>query len=162
MDASNPTPNLFPPSLQMYKQINRFLFIWRKERDKDRFVQLCRYLVRSLESDNPKISYVGVALNKEEVIKWIAHMNDILWKCCLYLKDLKLELAEDNQQAVLFIHVLVSFTSTQTWRILYHKNMSMFMIGMNQLCANLMGQLVQKGSFRIIMVSDKLIRKFHI
>lgn len=150
MDTTNPIHISLAPSFQMYRQITRLLFIWNKERDKDRFVKICRYLVRSLECESPKISYVGIALNKDHVMDWIEHMNNILWKCCMYLKDLKLELPVDNQEAVLFIHVLVSFTSTKTWRILYHKNMGMFLNGMNQLCSNLMGKLVQKGFFTII------------
>ncbi|KAL3269178.1 hypothetical protein HHI36_008263 [Cryptolaemus montrouzieri] len=138
------------PSHQVYKQVSRLAMVWKKERDKERFVKLCRYLVCSLDSESPKVSYVGVALNKDYVLKWITQMNDILWKCCIYLKDLKLEFSSDSKQAVLFLHVLVSFTSTNTWNVLKNKNMEMLKAGMNQLCANLMGQLFQKGFYLIM------------
>lgn len=57
------------PALEIYRQTLRLLIVWKKERDKERFIKLCRYLVITLDSDSPKYSYVGVALNKEHVIR---------------------------------------------------------------------------------------------
>lgn len=77
-------------------------------------------------------------------------MNDLLWKCCEYLKDLKPEFAGDTKSIVMFLHVLVSFTSTNTWTVLKNKNMEKLKPGMNQLCANLMGQLFHKGFYIVL------------
>lgn len=145
------------PAVEIYHQSLRLLIIWKKERDKDRFIKLCRYLVVTLDSDSPKFSYVGVALNKENVIKWILHMNDILWKCCEYLNDLKPEFASDMKSIVMFLHMLVSFTSTNTWIVLKNKNMDVLKSGMNQLCANLMGQLFHKGFYQVLKVCSLLL-----
>jgi ubiquitin-protein ligase E3 B len=146
-DGEKPT---LKPALQIYNQSCRLLLIWRKERDRDRFEKLCRYLVNTLEYESPKFSYVGVALSKEHVIRWISHMNDILWKCCEYLNDLKPEFAGDMKLIVLYLHVLVSFTSTSNWIVLKNKNMEVLKSGMNQLCANLMGQLFHKGFYLVL------------
>lgn len=54
----------FKPALEIYHQSIRLLLIWRKERDSERFVKLCRYLVASLDCDSPKFSYVGVGKSK--------------------------------------------------------------------------------------------------
>ncbi|CAH1986182.1 unnamed protein product [Acanthoscelides obtectus] len=140
----------FKPAIEIYHQALRLLLVWKKERDKERFAKLCRYLIITLENDSPKCSYVGVALSKEHVIRWISHMNDILWKCCEYLIDLKPEFASDMKSIVLYLHMLVSFTSTNTWTALKNKNMEMLKPGMNQLCANLMGQLFHKGFYPIL------------
>nr|CAH7724445.1 unnamed protein product [Callosobruchus chinensis] len=140
----------FRLAIEIYHQTLRLLLVWKKTRDKERFAKLCRYLIISLESDSPKYSYVGVALSKEHVIRWISHMNDILWKCCEYLIDLKPEFANDMKSIVLYLHMLVSFTSTNTWTVLKNKNMEMLKPGMNQLCANLMGQLFHKGFYPIL------------
>lgn len=140
------------PALEVYHQALRLLLIWRKERDKERFLRLCCYLVATLESDSPKYSYVGVALAKEHVMRWISHMNDILWKCCQYLNDLKPEFASDMKCIVLYLHILVSFTSTNTWNVLKNKNMEVLRSGMNQLCASLMGQLFHKGFYLCLKV----------
>ncbi|KAF5298208.1 hypothetical protein FQA39_LY02632 [Lamprigera yunnana] len=135
------------PAIQVYYQAKRLLLIFNKERDMDRFETLCRYLVVSLESDSPKLSYVGVAFNKEHVMQWISHINDVLWKCCDYLEELRPEFANDMKNVLLYLHVLVSFTNTNTWIVLKKKNMDVLKLGMNKLCANIMGQLFHKGFY---------------
>lgn len=63
------TKVIYKPAVEVYRQTLRLLLIWKKERDKERFVQLCRYLVATLDCDSPKFSYVGVALSKDHVIR---------------------------------------------------------------------------------------------
>lgn len=150
-DDSTTKPAL-RPALQIYHYACKLLLIWRKERDKEIFAKLCRYIVVTLESDSPKVSYVGLALNKEHVIRWISHINDLLWKCCEYLKDLRPEYVDDMKFIVLYLHVLVSFTSTNNWVVFKHKNMEVLKPGMNKLCANLMGHLFQNGFYLILKV----------
>ncbi|XP_018332140.1 ubiquitin-protein ligase E3B isoform X2 [Agrilus planipennis] len=137
----------FTPSIEIYQKVRLFLLIWKKERDKERFAKLCRYMIASLDSNSPKYSYVGIALNKNHVIHWISHMNDILWKCCDYLDDLKPEYASDMKFVLLYLHMLVSFTSTSTWVILKNKNIEQFKPGMSKFCANFMGQLFHRGFY---------------
>lgn len=72
-----------PPAecaLEIYRHSRRLLWVFEKRRDGERFERLCRRLVKSLESDSPKLSYVGLALVKDHVIGWIAHTNRILWR----------------------------------------------------------------------------------
>ncbi|KAK4876027.1 hypothetical protein RN001_012449 [Aquatica leii] len=144
------------PAIDVYNQSKRLLLIFNKERDRDRFDKLCRYLVASLESDSPKLSYVGVALNKEHVMQWISHINDVLWKCCDYLEELRPEYANDMKNVLLYLHVLVSFTSTSMWVVLKNKNMEVLKLGMNKLCANIMGQLFHKGFY--LMLKNLLVK----
>lgn len=94
----------------------------------------------------------GAALGKEHVLQWIGHMNRVLWTCCVYLGELKPELAADMKCIVLFLHVLVAFTSTNTWLVLKIKAMAPLRAGMSQLCANLMGQLCHKGFYLVLKV----------
>lgn len=162
----------FKPALGIYQQALRLFLIWRQERDSERLSKFCRYIVASLDCDSPKFSYVGVgkcdvalfrvviqfcvlfatALNKVHVIRWISHMNNVLWKCCECLKELRPELANDMKLIILYLHVLVAFTSTNTWIVLKNKNMEVLKSGMNQLCANLMGQLFHKGFYLVLKV----------
>uniref|UniRef100_A0A0A9Y2C9 HECT-type E3 ubiquitin transferase n=2 Tax=Lygus hesperus TaxID=30085 RepID=A0A0A9Y2C9_LYGHE len=149
-DAEMPTeakPGEFKPALHYYKIINRFLTVWKLERDKARFEKLCGYLVASIELDNVKLSYVGVALNKEHSISWIKQVKQILWMCCEYLETLKPEVSVEYKSILLFLHTLVSFTATKTWGILKAKNMEALGAGLNQLCANLMGHLFMRGFY---------------
>lgn len=138
------------PANDIFHQSLKLLLIWRKERDSDRFSNFCKYLIATLDSDSPKFSYVGVALGKESVLRWISHMNEILWICCEYLNGLRPEFAGDMKTIVLYLHVLVSFTSTNTWMVLKNKNMEILRPGMNKLCANLMGQLFHKGFYLVL------------
>ncbi|XP_063241461.1 ubiquitin-protein ligase E3B isoform X2 [Bacillus rossius redtenbacheri] len=131
----------------VYQIVRRFLLVWRKHRDRERFEKLCRYLVLSLESDSVKKSYVGVMLNKKHSLAWIAHMKDILMKCCEYLAELKPKLPSDMRAMSLHLHTLVAFTSTGTWRIMLDKHVDALKPAMNQLCSNIVGHLVTKGFY---------------
>ncbi|KAF6203973.1 hypothetical protein GE061_002311 [Apolygus lucorum] len=149
-DAEMPAdanPGEFKPALHYYKIINRFLTVWKLERDKARFEKLCGYLVSSIELENVKLSYVGVALNKEYSIAWIKQVKQILWMCCEYLETLKPEVSVEYKSILLFLHTLVSFTATKTWGILKARNMEALGTGLNQLCANLMGHLFMRGFY---------------
>ncbi|PNF41016.1 hypothetical protein B7P43_G08820 [Cryptotermes secundus] len=135
------------PCLQVYQVACRFMLVWKKDRDKERFEKLCRYLVSSLESSSIKLSYVGVALNKEYAIAWIAHVKDVLWKCCCYLDELRPEFLTDMRVILLYLRTLVTFTSTNTWNLLRAKHMEVLKPGLNQLCANVLGHLFTKGFY---------------
>ncbi|KAK9513093.1 hypothetical protein O3M35_001362 [Rhynocoris fuscipes] len=135
------------PSLHYYKIITRFMLVWKLERDKARFEKLCSYLVASVESDNVKVSYVAVALNKEYSLCWIKQIKAILWRCCEYLDTLKPEIPSDLRSVLLLLHTLVTFTSTKTWKILHSKSMEPLQAGMVQLCANIMGYLFMSGFY---------------
>ncbi|RZF42672.1 hypothetical protein LSTR_LSTR001467 [Laodelphax striatellus] len=150
------TVDTLKPALQRYKVICRLLLVWKKERDAARFEKICRYLVTSLESDSPKLSYVGVALNKDLSLAWIKHIKDILWKCCDYLNDLRPGAPSDTRAILLYLHTLVAFTATSTWAVLRVKHMEPLLPGMNQLCANIMGHLFMRGFY--LTLKTQLIR----
>ncbi|XP_046427763.1 ubiquitin-protein ligase E3B [Neodiprion pinetum] len=140
------------PALQVYKLISKFLLIYKKERDEKRLERLCRYLVQTLDSESLKLSYVGVALNKDYSISWISQMKSVLHHCLSGLEDLRPDRLSDHKSILLRLHTLVSFTSAGTWAILRVKNMEKFRNGMNQLCANIMGHLVNCGFYAVMKV----------
>ncbi|XP_063620540.1 ubiquitin-protein ligase E3B [Cydia splendana] len=135
------------PALDVYKAASQLFLVFKKERDRKRFEKLCKYIVQSLHSDSVKMSYVGVFLNKEYSLRWIAHIKDLLFKCCTYLEELKPESPVDMQRILIFLHTLVAFTATNTWAITRMKNFEKLRGGMNQLCANVMGSLFHKGYY---------------
>ncbi|XP_012282275.1 ubiquitin-protein ligase E3B isoform X2 [Orussus abietinus] len=139
-------------ALYVYRVTSRFLIVYKKERDQERLEKLCRYLVRTLESESPKLSYVSLALNKDYYILWIAQMKSILHHCLVSLDNLRPERLGDHKSILLRLHTLVSFTSAGTWAIQRVKGMGKLKAGMNQLCANIMGHLVNNGFYPIIQV----------
>ncbi|XP_028179306.1 ubiquitin-protein ligase E3B-like [Ostrinia furnacalis] len=145
-DETPPTLDLLP-ALEVYRVTCRLFLIFKQQRDRKRFEKLCKYIVQSLHSDSVKLSYVGVFLNKEYSLRWIAHIKDLLYKCCIYLEELKPESPLDMQSILIFLHTLVAFTATNTWAITRLRNFEKLRGGMTQLCANVMGSLFHKGYY---------------
>lgn len=103
------------------------------------------------------MSYVGVALNKTYSVRWIAHIKDVLWKCCIYLEVLKPELPSNLKHIVVLLHTLVAFTSIKTWVLLNGKGLEVLKPGMNQLCSNILGDLFHKGFYITLKVRCKVL-----
>ncbi|CAB3235019.1 unnamed protein product [Arctia plantaginis] len=135
------------PALSVYRVTCRLFLVFKQQRDKKRFEILCKYIVQSLHSESVKLSYVGVFLNKEYSLQWIAHIKDLLYKCCLYLEELKLESPIDMQSILVHLHTLIAFTATNTWALTRLKKFDKLRSGMQQLCANVMGSLFHKGYY---------------
>lgn len=111
----------------------------------------------TLDSESPEISYVGLVLSKDRYISWISQMKTILFYCLTGLDNLKPERVSDHKSIHLRLHTLVSFTSPGTWAIQKVEGMEKLKAGMNQLCANIMGHLVNKGFYPIMQVIIILI-----
>lgn len=79
------------PSVDVYHATSRFLSLFKEKSTaySERLEHLCRYLLASLESENPKLSYIGVALNKDHSIAWIRHIKLLLYRCCTCMEKLK-------------------------------------------------------------------------
>ncbi|EFN88458.1 Ubiquitin-protein ligase E3B [Harpegnathos saltator] len=77
-------------------------------------------------------------------------MKTVLYHCLCGLENLKPERVSDHKSILLRLHILVSFTSPGTWAIQRVKGMDKLKAGMNQLCANIMGHLVNNGFYAIM------------
>lgn len=84
-------------------------------------------------------------------------MKTILLYCLTGLDSLKPERVSDHKSIHLRLHTLVSFTSPGTWAIQKVEGMEKLKAGMNQLCANIMGHLVNNGFYPIMQVIILLI-----
>ncbi|CRL00069.1 CLUMA_CG013353, isoform A [Clunio marinus] len=140
------------PNLQVYKSASRFLLVsWKSEEESEenrkRFEGLCRYLLISLDSESPKLSYVGLALNKEHSLSFINHLKQLLFKCCTILDSLKPETHSDTVSLALILRTLVAFTCPNGWCILKNKQLIVMKPAMQQICNNVLGFLIQKGFF---------------
>ena len=71
-------------SIELFRCARNYLLFCQHSHQQDaeseRIEKLARTLVLSLDHDNPKKSYVGVALNKEYALIWISHMKSLLGK----------------------------------------------------------------------------------
>lgn len=85
-------------------------------------------------------------------MRWISHIKEVLYKCCLYLETLKPESPIDMQSILIHLHTLLEFTATNTWALTRSKNFEKLRGGMTQLCANVMGSLFHKGYYLTLKV----------
>lgn len=142
-----------PPAVQVYKIAALFVKYCdietgkRRDDHRDQLEHLCKYLIKSLESDSPKISYIGVFLNKELSLEWIKHIKALLYRVSVMMQMLRPEIYRDSLQLATYLHCLVAFTCANTWALLRSKTLAGLKSGMQQLCCNIMGDLVQKGFF---------------
>lgn len=151
------------PSLQVYQVASHYLLIsWKSEkeceRDRERLENFCRYLLATIESESPKLSYIGVALNKDHSLSWIRHMKQLLLKCCTIMDSLKPETHRDTVSLAIILRTLVAFTCPNSWAILRCKQLSAMKPAMQQICNNILGFLIQKGFFLSLRVSTVLNR----
>lgn len=147
------------PSLQVYHAASHYLMVvWKTEKDceddRERIERLCRYLLASIESESAKLSYIGVALNKDHSLSWIRHMKQLLFKCCSIMDTLKPETHRDTISLALVLRFLVAFTCPNSWALLRSKQLSVMKPAMQQICNNILGFLIQKGFFLNLRVND--------
>lgn len=164
------------PCNEVYYAASRFISLFKENSTAHslRLERLCRYFVASLDSESPKLNYIGVALNKELSLSWIRHIKLFLYYCCVCMDKLKpgmyktkrateqhvfklflskfTEIHSESLTLAMYLHTLVSFTSPNTWAILRAKSLAGLKPGMSQLCNNILGALVQKGFFQHLKV----------
>ena len=79
-------------------------------------------------------------------------MKTVLHHCMTGLDGLRPELPADHRSVLLRLHTLVSFTASGTWAIQKVGGMEKLEAGMKQLCANIMGHLVNNGFYTVMRV----------
>jgi ubiquitin-protein ligase E3 B len=123
------------------------------EEHRERLENLWRYILASLESESPKLSYVGVALNKDHSLSWIRHVKQLLLQCCLMMDSLEPKTHRDSVSLALILRTLISLTCPNSWAILKVKQLSAMKPALQQICNNILGFLIQKGFFLNLRVS---------
>ncbi|XP_075746500.1 ubiquitin-protein ligase E3B-like isoform X1 [Rhipicephalus microplus] len=142
-DANTPVAT---SALDVFYASRKFLFAFHPKLDKERFERLCWYIIASMDAETLQESYVSVALNKDYTVLWIQQLKGILGNCCGYLKEVRPECPQDAKSLMLHLHVLVTFTSTSSWKVLKDKTYEPLRPVLSQLCASVGSHLMGKGS----------------
>ncbi|XP_037514077.1 LOW QUALITY PROTEIN: ubiquitin-protein ligase E3B-like [Rhipicephalus sanguineus] len=145
-EGEDPDAPVATSALDVFLASRKFLFTFHPKVDKERFERLCRYIIASMDADTLQESYVSVALNKEHTVLWIQQLKGILGNCCGYLKEVRPECPQDAKSLMLHLHVLVTFTSTSSWKVLKDKTYEPLRPVLSQLCASVGSHLMGKGS----------------
>uniref|UniRef100_A0A0P4WEM7 Ubiquitin-protein ligase E3B n=1 Tax=Scylla olivacea TaxID=85551 RepID=A0A0P4WEM7_SCYOL len=138
---------VLPPALDAFHRITEFIKIFRLKTDGKRFEILTRYLLASMDSDNIKLTYVSCGMNKDLTLQWIHQIKDILFACCGILEELQPEISKENRLLSLYLHLLLTFTGTSTWKILRVQSFEPLKPSLNKLTENVMGDLVSRGLY---------------
>jgi ubiquitin-protein ligase E3 B len=148
------------PCLQIYHALSHYLLIWKPENDssdRESWEKICRYILKSIESDSIKFSYIAVALNKDHSLSWIRHMKKVLFICCNVIDTLKPETHQDTVTLSLMLRTLIELTCPNGWSILKSKQLAPMKPAMQQICNNILGYLIQKGFFLTLRVWNLMI-----
>ncbi|XP_058789046.1 ubiquitin-protein ligase E3B isoform X2 [Phymastichus coffea] len=111
---------------------------------------MCRYIIQSLDSESHVYSYIGVALSKDRHLLWLSQIKKILCCCLTEMQNLNPEQTIDYKSILLRLHTLISFTSIKTWNVMKASGMERLETGMNQVCSNIVGCLINQNFYYII------------
>merc|ERR1719391_85658 len=103
---------------------------------------MLRYIVTSLDSDSPKVSYIGVFLSKAHSVAWISHIKQLTLEASRALAALLTDSPTYHRRSTFLVLALVSFTSTSTWALLKSPAMAALAPHMTSICKTVAGGLV--------------------
>ena len=108
----------------------------------ERLERMLRYIVASLDSDSPKISYIGVFLSKAHSVAWISHIKQLTLEASRALAALSTDSPTYHRRSTFLVLALVSFTSTSTWALLKSPALAALAPHMTSICKTVAGSLV--------------------
>lgn len=111
----------------------------------------------SLFSSDPQFSYVGILINNPELTTiWKRQIINITTIACSYLKLLKPEQPTHQGSIVVFLNILVSFTSTSSWLILRSSDYDQYQPLGEKICRQVTEELASNGLYECL--NDLLLR----
>lgn len=148
------------PALNVYPVLRRYLTQIKLDKNdgrmRDRLERICRYMIRAMEAENPKISYAALCLHKDRSLPWIGHIKQLLTNCMQLLPELKPENHADSISLALFLHTLIVFTAPKSWAILRNAQFERLQPAMQKICCNIQGHLVHNGFYKTMRVSIQI------
>ena len=144
-----------PISVELYKSVRRYQMVCRPqichESEFDRLDKLARVLIMSLDHEDPKKSYVGVALNKDHALSWISHMKSLLATFCHNISLINPESSNGQKHLSSWLGALTAFTKTTAWKVFQKPEYSALAKGMEKLTQTFLTHLTTSASMMQIM-----------
>nr|CAB3267459.1 ubiquitin-protein ligase E3B [Phallusia mammillata] len=135
------------PNTQLYRIIQKFLFVLHQHQDKDRFLFVCQYLLNNVDKEtSTKIAYVALSVHKHLVNVWIKQLKKLLWICCKFIKNI--QISKEPDQLSVHLRMLITFTDVNHWKVL--KKRTALHPVLSQVCAGILCELQQHGCLSII------------
>ncbi|OTF82512.1 ubiquitin-protein ligase E3B-like protein [Euroglyphus maynei] len=155
-------------SLELFYILKKLLFVIRnKNRQSNEndvsdpsyryFENICKQtFLTSLFSSDPQYSYVGILIHHPELTEDLQQqIIHIATTACSFLKQLRPEQPNHQGSIVIFLNILVSFTSTSSWLILRQNDEQYRLLG-EKICSQVIDELVSHNLFECL--NDLLMR----
>lgn len=153
-------------SIDLFNVLQKLLFLVKSQLKKnnphsennlnDKSYQYFEKLLRqtfltSLFSSDPQFSYVGILINHPELTTiWKRQIINITTLACSYLRLLKPEQPTHQGSIVVFLNILVSFTSTSSWLILRSSEYDQYQPLGEKICRQVTEELVNNGLYECL------------
>jgi len=134
-------------ALEMFHVSRLFLHIFNPLKCEALFERMLKYLLASIQLDSPKLSFIGVFLNKDFSVAWIKLVKELCSTSSSILTTTTHNIPNFNKKVSFYILVLISFTSSNTWKICKSKALAALAPHLVQLNHNITGHLVETGLF---------------
>lgn len=135
----------FVDAVAQFTFLRKFLLVFRPQRDIDRFVQACRYLLSSVQTPGLKtcFNYTSVAANKNLTVQWIHQQKKLLIHCSNYLCLIRPEVSPEHKLMMICLNMILTFTNPHALQVPDEVRTVMLVLGRSTL-----KDLTAKGLFQ--------------
>lgn len=133
-------------ALEIFRACRKLVFIYNPKVDEERLLQMCHFILQSMDSVNKKVWYVGLALHRNYVTNYIQQLNKLLVFSSDMLASYKPSNPEHMFRIQAYLRFIFLFTDYKLWKITA-KCTEAILNTLQQLCLKLMLHLVNKGFY---------------
>ena len=133
-------------ALEIFRIAKKIVFVYNPEKDQERLLHICHFILQSMDSSNKKAWYVGLALHRSYASDFIMQLKKVL----VYASDLLGCYSPSNPEHMFrmqtYLRFIFLFTDYKLWKIT-SKCTEPIMAKLQEICLKLMLNLVSKGFY---------------
>ncbi|CAH8551322.1 unnamed protein product [Heterobilharzia americana] len=137
-------PQQYIPAVQLLRYIKCLKFNYCSKSDFERLQLLIRYLVNSVETGDPKVSYVSLALRKTTLVDWIVTTKWLFSVAMGHMGNIDPSVPSDSKVLNIFLSFILIHTNCSQWLLIQDEKLKP---AMNQLASAFLQHLVQERLF---------------
>ncbi|EDV23245.1 uncharacterized protein TRIADDRAFT_28070 [Trichoplax adhaerens] len=135
-------------AIEIFNKMRWLLFIFQDDVDSKRLEMLCHRILSNMTvSDSPKLWYVTLAISNQYLPLWLYQAKKLLQVCSEQLANMKINKKNELEAMQLYLTVLVTFSSTKSWKLMSSKANKNFRPILDQICKQVLLHLVNNNFF---------------
>ncbi|XP_055328576.1 ubiquitin-protein ligase E3B-like isoform X2 [Paramacrobiotus metropolitanus] len=143
------------PVDDVFSMLREFFFMFNTKEDRERFRNVCYYLIASIGSEKPHLNYMSIMQKSESVAVWRRQVIMILKLCVHYLSALNPDSPADARDLVTYSQTIIMLTHASQWKAVKIPNEIVQKV-MNNVTIKWLQELVRVGLYPA--VRDVLMR----